>query len=742
MIIREMKTNLCPICNQTIRSNTAYCSHCGANLASPIRAGKILHSRYTILGDLGKGGMGALYLASETIARQTRMVVIKEMLEYYDPGDPDGHTKAIRRFEAEAGTLASLSINGVPQVFDFFSESGKNFIVMQFIEGQNLEKKLTHIDDNGNIVPGHSYPPALVREWGIRVCKVLESLATQDIVHMDIKPANLILDRNSEIWLVDFGTSKGKQLSIHSSTVSRKKSSVFGTIGYAPPEQSKGKPEPKSDVFALAATLYHLLTDDDPRDKPYKFNQMGRIPGDLRNALQKALAKDINQRISAHELHWLLETKTTSGPVFRWRNGTVSYRPEDLVHPADNNWEEARMYFKGGEWRHWFKDLHRNDILAQLEQVQRNETDLDLALDSFLRLLDPSLPDAQLSISQTSLNAGDISWRKSKSVELEIHNKGSGCLRCLVANLSGGLSIRPAEFAVQDSRRIDVVVDADLLSPSSKPYILSFKINAGNAGQEQVQVSVIIPEPDIRIDPPHVKISASDKRGEVKTTLTVSNQGGSAFLASLSTKAQWISIDPTNFLCSPGSSYKIIVYAAPDRLRFGRQATEITLNASADKWNQKRKVVVSSSISPIKYFRENISRPLLWIFGWITYGLFFGALLGFWLGGISISGSAYAVLTGILLGTLICVSLSTVIGAMGGFGYRKGRAGARLGAMLGLGPGVIIGGIIGWLASESLNWLNISMNTDLGLSIFGALVGASSCLMLGIITWKVGERGN
>jgi serine/threonine protein kinase len=79
------------------------------------------------------------YLARETLANAQRQVVIKEMLDYYDPADPHSAARAHKRFETEAGTLVTLSYAGIPQIFDYFSEGGRNYIVMQFIQGQNLE---------------------------------------------------------------------------------------------------------------------------------------------------------------------------------------------------------------------------------------------------------------------------------------------------------------------------------------------------------------------------------------------------------------------------------------------------------------------------------------------------------------------------------------------------------------------------------------------------------------------------
>lgn len=312
-----MSQLFCPNCQEPYRFGVKFCSHCGyalqAGVASgtvSLQVGQVMNKRYTILRPLGKGGMGALYLAEETIANRPRQVVIKEMIDYFDPNNPGEAQKARERFEAEAGTLVSLNFANIPQIFEYFSEGGRNYIVMQYIEGSNFETGLTHEDDQGHLFSGKPYPAEQVRQWGIQISKILEYLASKNMVHMDIKPANLILDRAGNIWLVDFGTAKGPRTPQGGGQVGMKKTSIFGTEGYAPPEQYKGQYETRSDIHALAATLYHLATDDDPGTHPFKFPRLSQLPENLRDGLQGALVTDVNQRITATQFRQILESQT------------------------------------------------------------------------------------------------------------------------------------------------------------------------------------------------------------------------------------------------------------------------------------------------------------------------------------------------------------------------------------------------------------------------------------------------
>jgi serine/threonine protein kinase len=448
-------------------------------LLGQMAPGRVMNNRYTILRPLGKGGMGAVYLASETIANTKRQVVIKEMLEYYDPDDPEGEAKARQRFETEASTLVSLNLAGIPQIFDFFSESGRNYIVMQFLEGQNLEIGLTHLNDDAEIVAGEAYPLERVRQWGIQVCKVLENLAVQNIVHMDIKPPNLILDKSGDVWLVDFGTAKAQWAVEATGKLGVQKSSIYGTIGFAPPEQYSGKAEPRSDVYALASTLYHLATDDDPRRHPFTFPKVDQLPEDFSDPLKRALEKDVTKRITAAELRKMLSARLTgpaTGPTFRWQDGTVSVEPRQLVEPANCNWQEALDYFQGEEWENWFRDLHRNDILSALDEIKSKNTQPASGLDEFLRFLDPGLPRPRLIVENQALDAGTLRRDERKTIPLKLANQGGGWLTGRFTGLPAWVHIEPPEFGFHTEQTVLVSVNPRRLSPASQPYVTPLTI--------------------------------------------------------------------------------------------------------------------------------------------------------------------------------------------------------------------------------------------------------------------------
>lgn len=307
----------CASCGRRAPAHEHFCTRCGRALAfvyRPLQPGERVRD-YTVVRLLSRGGMGAVYLATDHGAFD-RSVVIKQLLDYFDADDPRAAQAARERFRDEARTLARLRHPGIPQMYTCFSQDASNFMVMEYIEGSDLEQRLTRTERGGAVIRGAPVDPVTVARWGAGLCKVLEYLAAQQphpVVHHDIKPANLVLDANSsEVRLVDFGTARVRLLPQPGGRVGVQKSSIYGTVGYAPPEQYGGASEPRSDVYALAATLYHLATDDDPRDEPFTFRRLAGLPPGLRAALAPALETDVRRRCTAGQLRAALEVAAST----------------------------------------------------------------------------------------------------------------------------------------------------------------------------------------------------------------------------------------------------------------------------------------------------------------------------------------------------------------------------------------------------------------------------------------------
>jgi eukaryotic-like serine/threonine-protein kinase len=209
----------------------------------------ILQGRYRIVRQLGQGGMGAVYEAVDE--RLDTTVALKETL-FTDE-------RLRRQFEREARLLARLHHPALPRVSDHFSEAEGQFLVMQYIPGDDLSEMTAKRQG--------PFPASQVMSWADQLLDALDYLHTQEpqIIHRDIKPQNLKLTARGQIILLDFGLAKGQGGDISRVTTA---ASIFGyTPNYAPLEQIQGLgTDLRSDLYSLAATLYHLLTGIKPPD--------------------------------------------------------------------------------------------------------------------------------------------------------------------------------------------------------------------------------------------------------------------------------------------------------------------------------------------------------------------------------------------------------------------------------------------------------------------------------------------
>ncbi|MEW6283386.1 MAG: serine/threonine-protein kinase, partial [Candidatus Eremiobacterota bacterium] len=203
----------------------------------------LLDGRYVILSLVGKGGMGAVYKARD-IRLHDRIVAVKQMLEE-DDGDLDYVRKQL---DNESRVLQQLKHPTIPGIVDYFTDELATYVVMEFVEGTSLD----HMLQQHQAAHGAPLPPEVVLEYALKICDTLIYLHAQDppVIHRDIKPQNILVKESGEIALVDFGLAR--------SNVSAGTKTLVGTLGYAPLEQFKGRPDVRSDLYGLGATMFHL----------------------------------------------------------------------------------------------------------------------------------------------------------------------------------------------------------------------------------------------------------------------------------------------------------------------------------------------------------------------------------------------------------------------------------------------------------------------------------------------------
>ena len=268
--------------------------------------GHLLQNRYRVLGMLGIGGMSAVYKAQDLrFPNVTRLCAVREM--FNTATDPQVRAMMVQNFEREANILATLSHPAVVQIYDYFTEGDRSYLVVEYVEGKNLGAILAETEG--------FLPEVQVVHWAIQVCEVLSYLHShepQPIVFRDIKPANIMLDNHSRIRLVDFGIARIFQ--------SGQKGTMIGTEGYSPPEQYRGSAEPRVDIYALGATMHHLLSKQDPQlEPPFSFHERPihktnpLVSRDLAEVVSRALEYDINNRYgSAEEMQRALRSLSSA----------------------------------------------------------------------------------------------------------------------------------------------------------------------------------------------------------------------------------------------------------------------------------------------------------------------------------------------------------------------------------------------------------------------------------------------
>lgn len=227
--------------------------------------GTLLADRYRIVKRIGGGGMGSVYLAEDQNLAN-RPLAVKEMIEMF--ADDSARAKAIEDFKREAELLARLDHPSIPTIYQHFFDSnrGRYYLVMKYIDGGDLATRQRMM--------GGRVDEMTVTKWGLDACDVLDYIHSQEppIIYRDLKPANLMIEtRSNRVMLVDFGIARFV-------APTQKGVTAIGTMGYAPPELFAGNVEKRSDIYSLGATMFHLLTGQDPQDNPLLIFDFSKNP--------------------------------------------------------------------------------------------------------------------------------------------------------------------------------------------------------------------------------------------------------------------------------------------------------------------------------------------------------------------------------------------------------------------------------------------------------------------------------
>jgi WD40 repeat protein len=296
-------TIYCSKCGSANRPNATFCSACGKQLKTSFKGTSavsttgttktglltqqhIIKQRYHILAMVGQGGFGAVYKVAD-MQFGNRLLAIKEMSQ--SNLSPQELVEARDAFKREALLLASLTHPNLPRIYEQFNETGRWYLVMDFIEGETLEETLSKA--------GGKLAVDKVLDIGIQLCSVLSYLHNRPtpIIFRDLKPANVMLASNGHVYLIDFGIAR------HFKQGQSKDTTALGSSGYAAPEQyGRMQTTQRADIYSLGATLHQMLSGNDPADSPFHFAplRLHNMPAlaDLETLIMQMLDMDVTKR--------------------------------------------------------------------------------------------------------------------------------------------------------------------------------------------------------------------------------------------------------------------------------------------------------------------------------------------------------------------------------------------------------------------------------------------------------------
>ncbi len=265
-------------------------------MVAPVKSGRTLRNRYVVTKVIGRGGMGSIYHAEDN-RLSGRICAIKEV---YQASDLPEEVRAQGRdqFYREASVLAQLDHPNLPKVSDFFTEDERDYLVMDYVPGDDLKSLMDQARRKSEFLPIQE-----VLGWGLQIADALEYMHNQDppVIHRDIKPSNLKLTPNGLIKLVDFGLVKQMVPDEITVTVIQGR----GTAAYTPLEQyggDTGHTDLRSDVYAFGATLYHLLTNKPPLEAKQRFLRPNELksPRELNSEINPELEQAVLWAMALH----------------------------------------------------------------------------------------------------------------------------------------------------------------------------------------------------------------------------------------------------------------------------------------------------------------------------------------------------------------------------------------------------------------------------------------------------------
>lgn len=435
-----MKTLNCELCGTEYAATLTVCPMCGVGVAVDFAlpmGTELQDGKFTVGKVLGRGGFGITYKGAHK--RLQRPVAIKELFpEFATRSGPRvtvtaNRTEGFRREQEsvvqEARVIANLDSQSIVDVHDFFHENGTVYIVMEYLEGPTLEQE---IERQGKLAAGN------VARVADEVCEALDTMHRTNLLHRDVKPANILLARDGRAVLIDFGSAREYEVD---KTQSHTR---LVTLNYAAPEQlsQTARFGPYTDLFCLGATLYHALTGTPPppaMDRLQAADQAVSLPSAVSVGLRRAVQGALNCRVkdrpqSVSEFRALLggekglQVRSGAAPASRTRTaetnhdgvpyefkGKQYYMPKDLVAALTEDWDAAIKEWNAGYIRKW---MTMGVVGGAFERtIDQMETDPLFGIDNGHIVRETSVVDYETAMQERRLmrvfSIMDPDWQPS-----------------------------------------------------------------------------------------------------------------------------------------------------------------------------------------------------------------------------------------------------------------------------------------------------------------------------------------
>ena len=391
---------ICPGCNRQLTRRKRFCIFCSYDLSTIkgyfdkeiLPPGFVINKRYRVKEYMTSGGMANVYQVMDT--RLEKIFCLKEMIDDFKADDE--RERAVIRFKREASILFELRHPAIPRMIDQFVDGNRYYLVMEYVNGRDLESILKE-------QPDRRIPQERIIKWLWQMVDVLTYLHSREprVIYRDLKPSNILATEQDQVFLIDFGIAR--------TFMPRKKGTLIGTPGYAPPEQYKGQVDHRSDIYALGATLHQLISGKDPRQEiPFNFKPIKKLMPDLDDSLAQvvdgSLTYGVNERLqNVREISSILSASEIVNQANVFYNQGIALMKEGKIDKAEDAFTRSLSVNPNNAYAYSMRASVREQ-----REIAKDESNYNSAIEDYEKAISiqPDNPEFYDSLAMLQRKAG------------------------------------------------------------------------------------------------------------------------------------------------------------------------------------------------------------------------------------------------------------------------------------------------------------------------------------------------